>query len=112
MLIKKYAGFWIRFAAAFVDMIFSGILLGFGWLVNIYLTGTEGYSIGKKIFGLKVITEKGKCPIGITDALIRETIGKLVSGIVFGAGFLVIGFSSKKQGWHDKIAKTYVVYAK
>ena len=105
----KYAGFWIRFVAAIIDAIFSSILFGVGRVVNIYLTGTNGYSIGKRVLHLKVVKEDGKCPIGIVDALIRETIGKFVSAIVLGIGFLMIGFDPQKQGIHDKIAKTYVV---
>lgn len=108
----KYAGFWIRFLAIIIDGIFSWVLLGLGWLVNIYLVGTQGYSIGKKILGLKVIKENGKCPIGLVDALIREVVGKFISAIILGIGFLMIAFDPKKQGLHDKIAKTYVVFEK
>ena len=109
---RKYAGFWIRFAAALVDSVFSVALFGVGWVINIYLTGREGYSVGKRLFGLKVVGMKGEAPIGLTDALLREVIGKIVSGILIGIGFLWIGFDSEKQGLHDKIAKTYVVYNK
>lgn len=108
----KYAGFWVRFVASIIDGIFSAILLGIGWIVNIYLVGTSGYSIGKRVVGLKVIKENGKCPIGLVDALIRETIGKFVSVLILGIGYLMIAFDSNKQGLHDKIAKTYVVYEK
>jgi hypothetical protein len=37
-------------------------------------------------------------------------VGYLVSAIVVSLGFIWILFDSKRQGWHDKIAKTYVVY--
>lgn len=114
----NYAGFWVRLGAAIVDLIFV-IALGLftfgigliGGLINIYLVGTYGYSIGKKIFGLKIIKENGKCPIGIVDALIREVVGKFVSAILLCLGFVLIAFDDKKQGLHDKIARTYVVYS-
>ncbi|MFZ3077574.1 MAG: RDD family protein [Candidatus Aenigmatarchaeota archaeon] len=109
---QNYAGFWIRFAAAIIDGIFESILPIIGLLINIYLVGEKGYSIGKKVLGLKIIKENGKCPIGLVDALIREVIGKFVSSILLGIGFLIIGFNPKKQGLHDMIAKTYVVYEK
>ncbi len=107
---QRYAGFWIRFAAALVDSVFSVVVFGIGWVVNIYLTGKEGYSVGKRLFGLRVVKTDGKTPIGLTDALVREVIGKIISGMLLGIGFLWIAFDSEKQGLHDKIAKTYVVY--
>jgi uncharacterized RDD family membrane protein YckC len=36
-------------------------------------------------------------------------IGKLVSYLAFGIGILWLIFDPKRQGWHDKIAGTYVV---
>ncbi|MBI5649101.1 MAG: RDD family protein [Chloroflexi bacterium] len=33
------------------------------------------------------------------------------SGFVFALGFIWILFDTDKQGWHDKIAGTYVVKA-
>lgn len=106
----KFAGFWIRFFALIIDCIFSSLLFSLGWIVNVYLTGKYGWSIGKKLLGLKVVKEDGTCPIGIIGAVIREIIGKFISGIILGIGFLMVAFDSKKQGLHDKIAKTYVVY--
>ena len=106
----RYAGFWIRFGAAVIDAIFSVLFLGIGWVINVYLTGQNGYSLGKKLMGLKVIKEDGRYPIGLVDALIREVIGKFVSAILLLTGFLIIGFDERKQGFHDKIAGTLVVY--
>ena len=114
----NYAGFWVRFGAAIVDLVFVMALGMFSFgiggmiamLINIYLVGTYGYSIGKKILGLRVAKENGKQPIGIVDALIREVIGKFVSAILIGLGYLLIAFDDRKQGLHDKIAGTVVVY--
>jgi hypothetical protein len=36
-------------------------------------------------------------------------VGYLVSGIVMSLGFIWILFDRKRQGWHDKLARTYVV---
>ncbi len=124
----KYAGFWRRLLAAIIDgvfcllIIFRGypMLLGLGAFINLFLVAHYGFSIGKKICGIKVINVKksdaqffiGKNHggIGLVSALIRETIGKFVSGMVLMLGFLWIAIDSKKQGFHDKIAKTYVVH--
>ncbi|ANY65232.1 hypothetical protein BBD42_01120 [Paenibacillus sp. BIHB 4019] len=35
--------------------------------------------------------------------------GRILSGMILYIGFLMIPFTSKKQGLHDKMAKTYVV---
>ncbi len=36
-------------------------------------------------------------------------IGKFVSEIVLLIGYVLVAFDKDKQGWHDKIASTYVV---
>jgi len=41
--------------------------------------------------------------------LFREWIGKWISALVFLAGFLWIILDKENQGWHDKLASTYVV---
>ncbi len=46
----------------------------------------------------------------LTDALIRY-LGLLLSCIVFLIGVIWVAFDANKQGWHDKIANTYVVKA-
>lgn len=35
-------------------------------------------------------------------------VGYLVNSFTMGIGYLLIAFTSKKQGLHDLIAKTYV----
>ncbi len=113
---KNYAGFGVRFGAAIIDLV-AATALGMivpmiGGLVilavNIYLIQKEGYSIGKKLLHLRIIKEDGKTP-SLVDAIIRELVGKFISGIVLGLGFLLIIIDEKKQGLHDKLAKTYVV---
>ena len=39
----------------------------------------------------------------------REVLGKFVSSILLGIGYLMVAFDSQKQGLHDKIADTYVI---
>jgi len=68
-------------------------------------------TLGKMMLGLKVTDEDGKKP-ELLNLVIRETIGKFLSAIVILLGFITAGFDSKKQAWHDKLAKTYVVYGK
>ena len=72
------------------------------------LTGAYGATLGKMVLGLRVVNANGQ-KIGFGKAALRETIGRWVSGIAFGLGYLWVAFDQKKQGWHDKLAGTYVV---
>ena len=40
--------------------------------------------------------------------LLREWVGKRLSGMVVGVGFLWIVFDKDNQGWHDTLMSTYV----
>lgn len=72
-----------------------------------YFYGSTGQSVGKKIMKIKVISATGDM-ITYRMAFIRY-IGYIISEIPFFLGFLWIAFDKDKQGWHDKIAGTYVV---
>jgi hypothetical protein len=37
-------------------------------------------------------------------------VGYIVSGAVLSLGFLWVALDGKRQGWHDKLARTYVVH--
>ena len=67
-----------------------------------------GQTIGKMTIGVKVVGADGKPPSW--GAAILRYIGYMVNIIVFSIGFLWIVFDGKRQGWHDKLAGTYVVY--
>lgn len=96
---------------AFGLLIF-GLFLVVVVITTLYYTlmTARGATVGKKVFGMKVVKEDGS-PIGFGRSLLRHTIGYWVSAAVFGLGFIWIGFDPHKQGWHDKIAGTYVVRA-
>lgn len=66
-------------------------------------------SLGKKLLGLKVTDENGN-RIGFGRANGRYW-SKILSGLLFGFGFLMVAFTQKKQGLHDKIAGTLVIRA-
>lgn len=125
----RYAGFWIRLLACILDAIIIGIpalilnlififIIGiepFQYLVQlavtifiIYMDGIHGGTPGKLIVGVRIVNEQGEY-IGIPTAILRY-IGKILSGIILGIGYLMIAWDPKKQGLHDKIAETYVIY--
>lgn len=65
-------------------------------------------TLGKNFFHLKVISKDGG-KIGYGKAIVREFLGKILSSIVLSLGYLWVIWDKEKQGWHDKIAGTYVV---
>jgi uncharacterized RDD family membrane protein YckC len=64
-------------------------------------------SVGKLALGLVVLDEGGQ-KLDFTKALVRN-LCKVISWVIFGIGFIMAGFTDKKQGLHDIIAKTLVV---
>ena len=123
----EYAGFWIRFGAAVVDyvvvcaalvilrLLFHTLLsymllflFFLPWLYYWLFTGLKGQTPGKMLVGIKVVNAQGNIP-GLGHAALREVLGKLISTIVLCLGFFWIAFDNNKQGWHDKLASTYVV---
>lgn len=71
-------------------------------------TGMYGMTLGKRFFHLKVIREDSS-KLSIGGAFLREFLGKILSSVVFSLGFFWVIWDKNKQGWHDKIAKTFVV---
>jgi uncharacterized RDD family membrane protein YckC len=57
---------------------------------------------------MTVVQESG-IPAGFGRMLVREWIGKWISGIVFGLGYIWILLDKANQGWHDKLVSTFVV---
>ena len=74
-------------------------------------TAIWGRTLGKLAVGVKVVNEQGQPP-GIWRAILREVIGKFVSGLVICLGYIWVAFDREKRGWHDHIAGTYVVSAR
>lgn len=66
-------------------------------------------TIGKKMVGLKVTDENGE-RIGFGKANGRYW-SKILSYLILFIGFVMVAFTEKKQGLHDKMAGTLVVKA-
>ena len=67
-------------------------------------------TVGKMILGLKV-TNMSYQKISFGRATGRY-FSKILSGLLFWLGYLMIAWDEEKQGLHDKIAQTYVVKAR
>lgn len=122
---QKNAGFGIRLVAAIIDgvvMAIAGTMLGkimpgfarplvntaVGALYSVlFWVNWNGQTLGKKAVGIKVVKEDGKV-LDYQGAVVRY-VGYIVSAIPLLLGFFWVIWDEKKQGWHDKIAKTLVV---
>lgn len=134
----KPAGFWIRFWAYIVDMLILssiGMLLikPIFRLLSLELNDSTWYApitlitallfyayfvlmtkffsqtVGKMIFGIKVIS-KDKKSLSWGTVLFREWIGRLISIIPLNLPYLAVAFTPKKQAIHDMIADTLVIH--
>jgi uncharacterized RDD family membrane protein YckC len=125
---KKGPGFWIRAAACCLDLaaVWGGVtllvvvargldayvprelcllLVAVAYFVG--LTAYRGQTLGKLACGLRVVSNHHE-RLPVSRTLLRETLGKLLSGVPFLFGFLWVGFSKSKRGWHDYVAGTQV----
>ena len=113
----KQAGFGRRLVALWID---SLLFCGFFWVAfsipflfvlyeTILISQWKGQTIGKKIMGLKVVAVSGE-PVDWVKAFVRS-IGRVLSALVLGLGYLWMLWDSNSQTWHDKLADTYVVEA-
>ncbi len=68
-----------------------------------------GKTIGKAILGLRVVSADGRVAMAPRQPLIRVLTYPL-SFIVFGLGLLGVVFDPQRQAWHDRLARTAVVY--
>jgi uncharacterized RDD family membrane protein YckC len=113
-----YAGFWIRFVAHIIDSILMGLvyyllpLAGFIVYFAYYLFLTYQYqaTLGKMAMGIKVVSSSNLEKASIGSIVMRETLGKIVSGLILFIGYFMTGFTQKKQALHDFMAETLVVY--
>ena len=127
----KKPGFWIRLLATWMDcliiylvlkvffyvLLYSSIYFYFpfefcffilGMIYSIVCIAFTGHTIGKYLLGIIVCNKDGSKLLFIKSVL-RESVFKLVSGIVLFLGFLWIGFSTNKMGWHDYFSRSKVV---
>jgi uncharacterized RDD family membrane protein YckC len=135
----EYVGFWRRLLAAAIDFLIlfvvttpillaiygrryfalveSGAGAGFWDFVIEYIVPAVaviafwrryGATPGKMAIGAKIVDAKtGERPS--TARLVVRYFAYLVSALPFFLGFLWIGISRRKQGFHDRIARTMVI---
>ena len=134
----RYAGFWRRFAAAIIDGVIVGgagsivryIILGVAlrsvgigavaavadellaiatsWLCFTFMESSSNQAtVGKLALGIVVTDLEGR-RISWGRANGRYW-SKFISALIFLIGYIMAGFTAKKQALHDMIAGTLVV---
>jgi uncharacterized RDD family membrane protein YckC len=123
-LTSARAGFWRRFAAAFID----GVLLGIvSWILQAvldstgavltllvgiayytYFHGSTGQTPGDAALSIRIVDKDGGGSIGYGRAFVRWLVS-IISGAVILLGYLWMLWDSEKQTWHDKAANAVVV---
>jgi len=132
-----YGGFWLRVAASMIDSLLIVVITmpllysiygdsyfnpdqlssGFwdvliSWLMPalaaILFWRAKGATPGKMIFRLRIVDADTLGPPQMRQLVIRY-LGYFVSSIPLGGGLLWVAYDPRKQGWHDKLAKTVVI---
>lgn len=132
-----YAGFWRRAGAFLIDAIllwlvitFASWLLGLqplsndralskmlehqilnlvvNWLYFTFMESSEKQAtLGKIALGIKVVDVEGyRISFGRANG---RYFAKILSGLLLCIGYLMVAFTERRQGLHDKIAGTLVV---
>lgn len=137
---EKSVGFWYRVIAYIIDVflissmngivlspllfINNGVPLDISyWTLNgiialvvyyVYfalMTKLFQQTLGKMIVGIKVIqTDEGK--LTWKDVFFREVVGRILHNVFFALKllYLIVAFTREKQGIHDMIGNTRVVF--
>ncbi|MEI7589752.1 MAG: RDD family protein [Deltaproteobacteria bacterium] len=133
----KYGGFFQRVVAMFVDVTVLSFVYLLLWLTGdiilleiigesvpsfqlffvtmivmnafyfTYCHAVTGQTIGKRLFGLKVV-RSDDTKLSLSVSLLRW-IGYIPAKAIFCLGFIWIIFDSRKRGWHDYLADTIVI---
>ena len=67
-----------------------------------------GGTLGQRVLGMRVVNAATGADLGLARALLRY-VGFIIATIPIYIGLIWVGFDPRKQGWHDKIAGSFVV---
>ncbi len=73
-----------------------------------FLTNRDGQTPGKAALGIRIVKLNG-ARLTAWDAILRNVIGYTISAFFLLLGYLWILVDGRRQGWHDKLARTVVV---
>jgi uncharacterized RDD family membrane protein YckC len=129
-MITKPAGFWKRVLASLLDSVIISIPLA---ILSYFITGNwegdiftsllnvlyflivpvlwSGYTVGKKIVGIRIVKVNGE-KLGFGAMLLRTVVASVIYVITLGIAFIVsaimVAVREDKRAIHDFLAGTYV----
>ncbi|MCY4045083.1 MAG: RDD family protein [Cellvibrionales bacterium] len=134
----RYAGFFVRFLAQVLDLIIFAVLtipfalilkpkalpdfktlfigtgnawvdLGLPLAVILICWAYRAGTPGKWLFKLRIVDARTQQSLKPDQVFIR-VIGYILAFLPLGLGYFWVLFDRRKQGLHDKLARTVVVY--
>ncbi|HRK08247.1 MAG TPA: RDD family protein [Pseudobdellovibrionaceae bacterium] len=110
MFILRPAGeeaLWVTVALGVFNMVFQLVItmVYAGWFLS-----RKGATPGKMALKLRVYNSETSVNVSFWSGAWRETIGKLLSGLTLGIGFIMAGVRGDKRALHDLLFDTRVVY--
>lgn len=128
----QYVGFWWRVLTFIIDSILVSFLLlpilsyalgdplgtsSQGMIVQVLLPAVafiafwsaKSSTPGKMAIGAVIVDADTGAKPSVKQGIIRY-IGYYVSTIPFLLGLIWVAFDKRKQGWHDKLANTVVIF--
>jgi uncharacterized RDD family membrane protein YckC len=129
-MVPNPAGFWRRFAAQLLDGLIVSLPLG---IISYLVTGSDkgdpittllgvaysvivpiywsGYTIGKRIMGVRIVKVNGE-KLGFGAMLLRSVVAAFVYALTLGIALIIsaimVAVRNDKRAIHDFIAGTYV----
>ena len=123
-----YATFLQRLGAILIDtllLIVVGAILGsfageamakynaistlIWWVYLVAMDIKFGATLGKMALGIRVQDIETGQNLSVVSAILREVVGRFLSGLVILLGYFWMIWDDKKQTWHDKFGKSVVV---
>lgn len=101
MAADTFTGALTAAIAGLAGALFVSVYGIIAWSVN-------GETLGHALLGLRVVRADGR-RLSFGRSFMR-LVGAYISGLAFFLGFLWALFDGRRQGWHDKLAGTVVVY--
>ncbi len=84
-----------------LDLVFMGSIFILFWII-------KSATPGKMLFRSSIVDAATLGKASVSQNIVRY-FGYYISLVPFGIGFLWIAFDPRKQGWHDKLARTVVI---
>lgn len=94
---------WLAHAAGIL-----GLWIALWWCYFAVGWGLIGATIGKWMFGLRIVDHRGRSPIGVSRAFLRLAAYS-VSSVTLGLGHALMILRPDRRALHDLLAGTWVV---